>query len=119
MTLLQLTAFIGSKLGRTAYPLEFPYDTEDETCVVVDIISGNFEADVKTINFQIMTKSRHPSTAEAMLETAITTLHNMTDEADSTRHVILIRSLSTNPFYNGQDKNKNYIFTTDFTMLVE
>lgn len=100
------------------YPLEFPYNTTSEDILVVDIINGSLNGSIIEMNIQIMTRSSHPSTAEELANTLISTLHNKTNLMWDKYQIILIQAKNPNPFYNGQDENLNYIYTIDFRLLV-
>lgn len=110
--------FIAEITGKPTYPLEFPYNTKQESILVVDIINGTINGAVIEMNIQIMTRSSHPSIAEELANTVITTLHKTTNRAWAGYQIILIQAKNPNPFYNGQDDNNNYIYTTDFRLLV-
>lgn len=118
MRLIQLVDFIAEITGKQTYPLEFPYNTKLENILVVDIINGTITGSVIELNIQIMTRSSHPSTAEELANTVISTLHKTTNRAWAGYQIILIQAKNPNPFYNGQDDNNNYIYTTDFRLLV-
>lgn len=119
MRLIQLVSFISDTTGKTTYPSEFPYNVADtEDILVVDIINGNINGSVTEINFQIMTRSLHPSTAEELANTIIATLHNRTNLYHSGYQIILIQAKNPNPFLNGQDVNNYYVYTSDFRLLV-
>lgn len=118
MRLIQLVAFIASVTGKKTYPTEFPYNTKLEDVLVVDIINGSITGSVTEMNIQIMTRSAHPATGEELANTVIDTLHNNNGLPWEDYQVILIQAKNPNPFYNGQDSNNNYIYTTDFRLLV-
>lgn len=118
MRLIQLVAFITSVMDKQVYPLEFPYNSNSEDVLVVDIINGTITGSVTEMNIQIMTRSSHPATAEELANTVISTLHNKTNLIWDGIQIILIQAKNPNPFFNGQDQNNNYIYTTDFRILV-
>lgn len=117
MTLIQLTNFVNSITGNSAYPIEFPINNTDESVIVVDVINGTITGTVTEMNFQIMTRSYHPSTANELGYEIIKKLHNKTNIAFGDEQVILVQATNPNPFYNGMDSNHNYIYTTDFRIL--
>lgn len=98
--------------------MEFPYNSTAEDVLVVDIINGSLNGAVAEMNIQIMTRSSHPATAEELANTVIETLHNKTNLTWDGNQIILVQAKNPNPFYNGQDSNNNYIYTTDFRLLV-
>lgn len=104
-------------MGKPVYPVEFPYNTKLEDVLVVDIINGSLGA-ITEMNIQIMTRSAHPATAEELANTVIATLHNNNSLTWDGFQIILMQAKNANPFYNGQDQNNNYIYTTDFRLLV-
>lgn len=118
MRLIQLVDFIENITGKSAYPLEFPYNTTVEDVLVVDIINGNINGSVTEMNIQIMTRGLHPSTGEELANTVISTLHNKTNLMWDEYQIILIQAKNPNPFMNGMDDNNYYIYTTDFRILV-
>lgn len=109
--------FIANFTSKTVYPLEFPYNSKLEDVLVVDIINGVITGSVTEMNIQIMTRSSHPSVAEEMANILIDTLHDQTNLTWDGTQIILIKAKNPNPFYNGQDENNNYIYTTDFRLL--
>jgi hypothetical protein len=117
MTLIQLTNFITYMTGNSAYPIEFPVNNSDESVIAVDVINGTIDGTVTEMNFQLMTRSLHPSTANELGYELIKKLHNKTNIAYSDEQVILVQATNPNPFYNGMDSNNNYIFTIDFRIL--
>ena len=126
MRLIQIVDMLNSLFEDVAfYPLQFPYNTEGTSNeAVVDVVNGDSRGKSKTddlqeINIQIMTRSKHPSTAEELANTFITELHNKTNITSDGNRVILIQAQNSNPFYNGQDEDNFYIYTTDFRLLVE
>ena len=104
--------------GKPVYPLEFPYNTKIEDVLVVDIINGTMNGSVTEMNIQVMARSVHPSVAEERANILISSLHNKTGLTWDDIQIILIQAKNPNPFYNGQDANNNYIYTTDFRLLV-
>jgi hypothetical protein len=118
LRLSQLVGFIGNLTGLTAYPLQFPTNTTLENILVVDIINGTITSSITELNIQIMTRSAYPADAEELGNTVITALHNQTKLLWEDVQVILIQAKSPNPFFNGQDENNNYLYTTDFRLLV-
>lgn len=118
MTLIQLVNFMKATLNTPVYPLQFPVNSTDENIVVVDIINGDIKGSVRDINIQLMYKSKHPSTAEALANAHVDTLHNLTNKVQDGWQIILIQCASPNPFLNGQDENNNYIYTVDYRLLV-
>lgn len=119
MKLIQLVAFLASKLSLPAYPLEFPVNTALEQIIAVDIINGGSTGGITEVNFQIMTRSLHPSTAEELGNTIISALHKQTNLTWDSKHIILIQATSPNPFYSGKDNANKYIYISNFRMLVE
>jgi len=118
LRLIQLVAFISDITGLPVYPLEFPYNTTVEDVLVLDIINGSINSSITELNIQLMTRSSHPSKAEELSNTIITTLHNVTNRTWDGWQIILIQAKNPNPFYNGQDDNNNYIYTTDYRLLL-
>lgn len=109
---------MASVTNKSVFPLEFPYNTTTEDVLVVDIINGAITGSLTELNIQIMTRSSHPSTAEELANTIIDTLHNKTNLEWDGIQIVLIQAKNPNPFFNGLDKNNNYIYTTDFRMLI-
>lgn len=118
MRLIQLVDFVADFTGKPTYPLEFPYNTKIEDVLVVDIINGAMAGSVIDMNIQIMARSAHPSIAEERCNVLLESLHNQTNLMWDGLQIILIQAKNPNPFYNGQDSNNNYIYTTDFRLLV-
>lgn len=118
MKLMQLVGFINDITGLKTYPLEFPYNSEQEDVLVVDIINGDMTGSVIEMNIQIMTRSTHPSFAEELASMVINTLHNKTNNQWDGWQVILVQATNPNPFYTGQDDSNHYIYITDFRVLV-
>ena len=118
MTLIQLVGFIADITGKSSYPLEFPYNTKTEDVLVVDIINGTINGSVTELNIQIMTRSAHPSNGEELANTVISALHSKTNLTWDGTQIILIQAKNPNPFFNGLDDNNNYLYTTDFRLLI-
>jgi hypothetical protein len=115
---MELTEFLTGITGLDTYPLEFPYNSEQEDVLVVDIINGTYDGSDTSMYIQLMARSVHPSVAEEMCYDVIQLLHNQTDLYFSGQQIILITANNPNPFFTGQDKNNKYLFTIDFTILL-
>lgn len=125
MRLIQIVNLLNSLFDTvTFYPLQFPYNTEGTANeAIVDVVNsearGKSKADdIQEINIQIMTRSSHPSVAEELANTLIDNLHNKTNIEWEGTQIILIQAQNSNPYFNGQDEDNFFIYTTDFRLLV-
>ncbi|WMU08115.1 hypothetical protein vBCtySFA70_00011 [Clostridium phage vB_CtyS-FA70] len=125
MRLIQIVGFLNTVFPDISfYPLQFPYNTTGGDEAIVDIVNGGMLEKAKTkdalteINIQIMTRSEHPSDGEELANTMIETLHHMTGQNYEDEHILLIQAQSPNPYYNGQDEDNFFIYTTDFRLLI-
>lgn len=116
LRLIQLSDFLGSVLGAKVYPLEFPHNN-DENLLVLDIINGDFQGDMRVQNIQLMNRSTHPGIGEEFANNVISTLHNLTNKIWEDCQVVLIQANNPNPFFAGNDENERYLYTVDFRVL--
>lgn len=125
MKLIQIVELLNSLFEDvTFYPLQFPYNTDGTNNeAAVDVVTGNSRGkskidDIQEINIQVMTRSTHPSVAEELANTFIDTLHNKTNLEWEGNQIILIQAQDSNPYFNGQDEDNFYIYTTTFKLLI-
>ncbi|URZ16861.1 phage tail terminator protein [Clostridium felsineum] len=118
MKLIDLVEFLKAELNTPVYPLQFPTDITDETAVVVDMKNGSFTSSIQTVNFQIMYRSNHPSTAEERANLDMDKLHNLTQKSVNGIEIILVQCSDPVAFFNGQDIDAYYIYTVDYTIKI-
>lgn len=117
MELMSLVRLVNSQLDIPVYPLQFPFNSDIDNCCVLDVIQGT-KGEVSTVILQLMSRSVLPVDGEQLLNNAIEKLHNQTDLEWEGFQVILITCENTNPFFLGLDKDKKYLYHTQFKMLV-
>lgn len=120
MNMISLLELFSSILGFKVYPINFP-EYQEGDFVKVEITSGVQEAGgVYDFNIQFMTKSKHPSDSERISLDIIDKLDMLTnkDFGNDAYQLILSKATSPQPYYVGETELNEFIFSTDFRLLV-
>lgn len=120
MDLISLSKLFSEILDYKVYAINFP-EYREGTYTKIEITSGVQEAGgVADFNIQFMVKSEHPSKSEGAVLNILNKLDMVTnkDFAEGTYQLILIKSISPQPYYVGETENGEFIFSADFRLLV-
>lgn len=120
MNILNLLELFSNILGYQVYPINFP-EYEKGNFVKFEITSGVQEAGgVYDFNIQFMVKGQHPSESEEIALDILDKLDMLTnkDFGNGTYQLILAKATSPQPYYVGETETNEYIFSTDFRLLV-
>lgn len=120
MNMISLLELFSSILGYKVYPINFP-EYEKGDFVKLEITSGVQEAGgVYDFNIQFMSKSQHPSDSERISLDIIDKLDMLTnkDFGNGVYQLILAKATSPQPYYVGETETNEFIFSTDFRLLV-
>lgn len=100
------------------YPLEYPVDSPDNSCVVE--IQGNTEAiaGVFPIIVQIKVRDIHPAIAEETSYKFRTLLENKTNFQLGGVQVIMVKSQNPIPLSMGKDVNGKYLYSNNFRFTI-
>lgn len=118
MRLIQVVGFLKSVLNKPVYPNQFPFNSNDENAIVVDVQSGDYDTSIMTMNIQLMYRSIHPRTADEIANTQVSLLHNMTNQIYEDWQIVLVKCTNPSPFFVGQDNLNMYLYTVDYRLLV-
>jgi len=100
--------------------INFP-EFKEGTFIKIEITSGIHEAGgVADFNVQFMVKSEHPAESERIALDIITKLDMVTDRefSNGTYQLILAKATSPQPYYVGETQNGEFLFSTDFRLLI-
>lgn len=120
MNAVCLSELFSELLGYQVYILNFPQYTEG-TFTKFEITSGVQEiGGVYDFNIQFMVKSKEPSESESVALKIIDTLDMLTntDFGAGKYQLILSKATSPQPYFVGETETNEYIFSTDFRLLV-
>ena len=110
MDLISLSKLFSEILDYKVYAINFP-EYREGTYTKIEITSGVQEAGgVADFNIQFMVKSEHPSKSEGAVLNILNKLDMVTnkDFAEGTYQLILIKSISPQPYYVGLWGNRFY-----------
>ena len=120
LNILLLTQLFSELLDFQVYALNFPEYVQGEF-TKLEITSGVQElGGVLDFNIQFMSKANHPAKAEAIAVNIINTLDMKTNIEfyNKQYQLILIKASSPQPYFVGETEAGEYIFSTDFRLLV-
>lgn len=119
MDLISLSKLFSELLGFQVFAVNFP-EYKEGTYTKIEITSGVQEAGgVFDFNVQFMVKSEHPSDSERVVLNIINKLDMVSnkDFSDGTYQLILLKTISPQPYYVGETENGEFIFSADFRLL--
>lgn len=120
MNIISLSELLSEILGHQVYVLNFP-EYQEGTFIKLEITSGVQElGGVYDFNIQLMVKSQHPSEGERVALDTIDKFDMLTntDFGGGKYQLILSKATSPQPYYVGESDVGEYIFSTDFRLLV-
>lgn len=120
MNIISLVQLFSEVLNTNVYAINFP-EFKKGTFIKVEITSGVQEfGGVMDFNVQFMVKANHPAESESVALNIINKLDMLTDTdfCEGQYQLILSQCTSPQPFFVGETKSGEYIFLTDFRLLV-
>lgn len=115
-----LSELFSELLECQVYILNFP-QYQEGTFIKFEITSGVQEVGgVYDFSIQFMVKSKEPSESERVALGIIDTLDMLTDIdfGDGKYQLVLLKATSPQPYFVGETETNEYIFSTDFRLLV-
>lgn len=119
MGINDLSQYLASHIPETFYPLSFSASSPDE-CSVVSFTGGNpVSLGLSRVFVQIITRAKHPATAEAKALQIKDFLNNKTNFDVGNSRVVFVSAQNPMPLYLGTDENGRYKYSLNYLFLME
>lgn len=122
MKVIDLIQYISGRVPFQYYPNKFPAKSADD-CATVKMTGGGaadkYTIGVRSPSFQILVRSKHPSTGEAKAAELFNLLHGSTFFNVGETFVASCTSNQSEPTYIGDDENGRTLYSLNFSCVTK
>jgi Bacteriophage minor capsid protein len=117
--MIDVVHFLQSEFPKlNIYPLEYPLDSPDNSCVVEMQPNTPATAGLFNVNVQIKVRDIHPSKAEATSFEFINKLEDKTNFYINGVQIVFVKAQNPLPLPMGKDVNGKYLYSNNFRFVM-